>query len=164
MSDSDNSDLTLVPMTQAQFEQYLPISIAEFAQDKIDSGQWARADALALAQQSMAESLPQGLVTPDIYLFGLEVGPARQLVGMIWINAQVRGDRRVAYVYDVMVYPAHRRQGHATRAFAAIEKKSLELGLSGVALHVFGHNPQAHALYVKLGFVTTNINMFKALS
>jgi hypothetical protein len=33
-----------------------------------------------------------------------------------------------------------------------------------VALHVFGHNPQAHALYVKLGYITTNTNMFKALA
>jgi RimJ/RimL family protein N-acetyltransferase len=37
------------------------------------------------------------------------------------------------------------------------------LGLSGIALHVFGHNHGAQALYAKLGFVATNINLFKSL-
>ena len=37
------------------------------------------------------------------------------------------------------------------------------LGLQGIALHVFGHNTGAQALYGKLGYVPTNINMFKAV-
>jgi ribosomal protein S18 acetylase RimI-like enzyme len=153
----------LIPMNEAQFQRYLQASIPEFAQDKIRSGQWAQSQALALARQSMQDGLPQGLATPDNYLYVMEDGPEKVTVGMIWIAAVQRGDRRVAYIYDVMVDEHHRRQGHATRAFAAIEEKALELGLTGVALHVFGHNPQAYALYVKLGYITTNTNMFKAL-
>ena len=153
----------LAPMNEAQFGRYLQTMIPDYAQDKVRSGQWAPTEALELAGQSMQESLPQGLATPDHYLYVMEHGPQRDAVGMIWIAAQQRGDRKVAYVFDVMVDAPHRRRGHATWAFAAMEKKALELGLSGVALHVFGHNPQAHALYVKLGYVTTNINMFKAL-
>ena len=34
-------------------------------------------------------------------------------------------------------------------------------GLSGIALHVFGHNREARALYRKLGYVATNINLYK---
>ena len=154
---------TLVPINDAQFQRYLKVSVPEFAAGKVRSGQWAQAEALALARQSLQDSLPQGLDTPDNHLYAMEYGPLSEVVGMIWIAAQQRGDRRVAYIYDVMVDESHRRQGHATRAFAAIEKQALALGLSGVALHVFGHNLQAHALYVKLGYTTTNINMFKAL-
>lgn len=154
---------TLVPMNDAQFQRYLQTMIPEYAQDKVLSGQWAQAEALELARKSMQDSLPQGLATPDNYLYAMEYGDRREVVGMIWIAALQRGDRRVAYVLDVMVDQPYRRLGHATRAFAAIEKKALELGLSGVALHVFGHNPQAQALYVKLGYITTNTNMFKAL-
>ncbi len=154
---------TLNPMNDAQFQRYLQIMIPEYAQDKVRSGQWAQAEALELARQSMQDSLPQGVATPDNHLYVMEHGAEREVVGMIWIAALQRGGRRVAYVFDVMVEEPHRRKGHATSAFAAMEKKALELGLSGVALHVFGHNPQAHALYVKLGYITTNINMFKAL-
>ena len=154
---------TLTPMNEVQFQRYLQVMIPEYAQDKVRSGQWAQAEALELARQSMQDSLPQGVATPDNHLYVMEHGAEREAVGMIWIAALQRGDRRVAYVFDVMVEEPHRRKGHATSAFAAMEKKALELGLSGVALHVFGHNPQAHALYVKLGYITTNINMFKAL-
>ena len=152
----------LAPMNEAQFGRYLQTMIPDYAQDKVRSGQWAPTEALELARQSMLESLPRGLATPDHYLYVMEHGPQRDVVGMIWIAALQRGDRKVAYVFDVMVDAPHRRQGYATWAFAALEKKALELGLSGVALHVFGHNPHAHALYVKLGYITTNINMFKA--
>jgi ribosomal protein S18 acetylase RimI-like enzyme len=155
---------TLVPMTDAQFQRYLQAMIPEYAQDKVLSGQWAQAEALELARKSLLDSLPQGLATPDHYLYAMESGAHRDVVGMIWIAALQRGDRRVAFVFDVMVEELYRRQGHASRAFAAIERKALELGLSGVALHVFGHNPQAQALYVKLGYNTTNVNMFKTLA
>ena len=155
---------TLVPMTDAQFQRYLQAMIPEYAQDKVLSGQWAQAEALELARKSLLDSLPQGLATPDHYLYAMESGAHRDVVGMIWIAALQRGDRRVAFVFDVTVEEPYRRQGHASRAFAAIERKALELGVSGVALHVFGHNPQAHALYVKLGYITTNTNMFKALA
>ena len=36
-------------------------------------------------------------------------------------------------------------------------------GLETLALHVFGHNPGARALYEKLGYEITNINMAKHL-
>ncbi len=155
---------TLVPMNEVQFQRYLQIMIPEYAQDKVRSGQWAQSQALELARQSMQTSLPQGLATPDHHLYVMEHGPQRAVVGMIWIAAMQRGDCKVAHIFDVMVDEPYRRQGHATWAFAELEKRALELGLSGLALHVFGHNPQAHALYVKLGFLTTNINMFKALA
>jgi len=67
-------------------------------------------------------------------------------------------------VYDVYVRPEHQRKGHAGRAFAALEVEAHRLGLTGIALHVFGHNAGAQALYQKLGYVPTNINMFKPLA
>ena len=53
---------------------------------------------------------------------------------------------------------------HGTGAFEALEDKVRSLGLEGIALHVFGHNRGAHALYEKLGFQATNIHMFKDLA
>lgn len=45
----------------------------------------------------------------------------------------------------------------------ALEGEVRALGLSGVGLHVFGHNAGALALYRKLGYQPTSIQMFKAI-
>jgi ribosomal protein S18 acetylase RimI-like enzyme len=42
-----------------------------------------------------------------------------------------------------------------------VEARRLEL--SGIGLHVFGHNAGARLLYERLGYETTNLNMFKTL-
>jgi ribosomal protein S18 acetylase RimI-like enzyme len=83
---------------------------------------------------------------------------------MLWFAVQERAGHKIAYVYDVMIHPDHQRKGHGTQAFRKLEEKARELGLSGIALHVFGHNPEAHDLYLRLGFRPTNISMFKPLS
>jgi ribosomal protein S18 acetylase RimI-like enzyme len=80
---------------------------------------------------------------------------------MIWFAVQEHAGRKIAYVYDVGIRPQYQRRGYATEAFAGLEGEVRARGLSGVGLHVFGHNPGARALYEKLGYETTNIHMFK---
>ena len=153
----------LAPMTPIDYEEFRADSIVGFAQDKIASGQWAASEADTLSAQEFHSLLPQGLNTPDNHLYRIVDGTGNK-VGILWIAAKERGGQRIAYVYDVGVLPSHQRQGHAERAFAALELEVKRLGLQGLALHVFGHNTGAHALYVKLGFVATNINMFKPVA
>ncbi|MEO7104793.1 MAG: GNAT family N-acetyltransferase, partial [Rhodoferax sp.] len=102
--------------------------------------------------------------TPDNFLFTVRDGSSPVGIGMLWFAAQQRGAQRIAYVYDVDISPEHQRKGHASRAFVALEAEVQKLGLSGIALHVFGQNAGAQALYRKLGFLTTNINMFKQVA
>ena len=68
---------------------------------------------------------------------------------------------RIAYICDVSIKAKFQRKGFATRALLALNDKARALGLSGIALHVFGHNAGAQALYLKLGYQTTNIDMYK---
>ena len=152
----------LVPMTVAEFAVYLGQAIPAYAADKVASGQWSPAEALALSQQGFAELLPKGPATPDHYLFTIR-DAGGGAVGMIWMAAMDRAGQRIGFIYDVSIQPAHQRQGHATRAFPALEDVAHSLGLSGIALHVFGHNPGAQALYARLGYHITDINMFKPL-
>jgi ribosomal protein S18 acetylase RimI-like enzyme len=154
----------LIPMTASEYAAYMASSIPHFADAKVASGQWAPAEALALAQQMHDELLPQGLATPDNFLFTVRDGSSPVGIGMLWFAAQQRGAQRIAYVYDVDISPEHQRKGHASRAFVALEAEVQKLGLSGIALHVFGQNAGAQALYRKLGFLTTNINMFKQVA
>jgi ribosomal protein S18 acetylase RimI-like enzyme len=66
-------------------------------------------------------------------------------------------------VFDVSISQERQREGHAFRAFLALEAEVQKLGLSGIALHVFGGNTSAQALYAKLGFQPTNISLFKSV-
>jgi ribosomal protein S18 acetylase RimI-like enzyme len=152
----------LVPMTLAQFDAFICESVPAYADDKVAAGQWPRSEALARSQAEFDQLLPQGLATQDNLLYAITDAGGAQ-VGLLWVAVQERAGQRIAYVYDVSVRPEHQRQGHASRAFAALDEVVRELGLAGVALHVFGHNTAARALYERLGFRATNINLFKAV-
>ena len=153
---------SLRPISEAEYSAWLEIVVPEYAQDKVDSGQWASETAVELARKEYAELLPQGKDTPNNHLFTV-ISPDGAAVGTLWFVAKERGGRRIAYVYDIYIAPEHRRQGHAYRAFQDVEVEVARMHLAGIALHVFGHNHAARALYEKLGYVPTNINMFKPI-
>jgi len=150
-------------MTQPKFERWLAQAVAAFAEDKIASGQWARDEAMARSAQEHAELLPDGPSTADNHLYTL-VDEAGTAVGMLWFAVTSRFDAPVAYVYNIEVEPGQRRRGHARRGLLALEQEARRLGLNGVALHVFGHNTGAQALYAGLGYGPTNISLFKPLA
>lgn len=153
----------LVPMNEADYAAFVESSVPAYAEDKVASGQWTRDQSLELARKALADLLPDGLRTAGHYLFTVQ-DDRSEPVGRLWIAVQARGGSRIAYVYDVAIKPEHRRQGHAARALRAAEEQARALGLEGIGLHVFGHNPGAVALYEKLGYRPTDINMFKALA
>ncbi len=152
----------LRPITEDEYRVWLEEVIPEYAADKVTAGQWPEASALELSRKEYEELLPAGRNTENNYLYTV-LNPKDQPVGTVWFAAQERGAQRVAYVYDVTIAAEHRRQGHAFRALQELEVEVARLGLDGLALHVFGHNQSARALYVKLGYAATNISMFKAL-
>lgn len=154
---------TLAPMTEGQYSSYVEETIPSYATEKVVSGQWSREESLELSRKSLEELLPQGLKTPDNFLYAVQDGQGRA-VGILWIAAQCRAGRRIAYVYDVSIKSEHQRKGFATSAFVALEHEVRLFGLSGIALHVFGHNTAAQALYIKLGYQATDINMFKSVA
>jgi ribosomal protein S18 acetylase RimI-like enzyme len=153
----------LRPITDAEYAVWLETVIPGYAEDKVASGQWPAKSALELSRREYAELLPKGKDTENNYIFTV-LGAGGEAVGTLWFVTKERANRSIAYVYDIFVSPEHRRQGHALRAFQALETQVASLGLSGIALHVFGHNHEAQALYFKLGYVATNINMFKSVA
>lgn len=153
----------LRPITEPEYQAWLEMVIPEYAEDKVSSGQWAVESALELSRKEYAELLPQGRHTEKNHLFTI-LDPEGTPVGNLWFVEKERASSRIAYVYDIYIKPEHRRRGHALSAFQVLEQKVVELSLTGIALHVFGHNHAAQALYAKLGYVATNINMFKSVA
>ena len=163
MSSADNgAESTLRPMAAAEFAGWAEQSIAGYALDKVASGQWTAEESLELTRKEHNGLLPLGLETPANHLFTI-IDRQSVPVGMIWFGVRKKFGADVAYVFDVQIRPERQREGHAARAFAALEEELRRRGLTGIALHVFGHNEAARALYAKLGFEPTNISMFKPI-
>jgi ribosomal protein S18 acetylase RimI-like enzyme len=66
-------------------------------------------------------------------------------------------------IYDVVVDPDHRRQGVGTALFAAMLAKLEELGAPRVVLFTADKNGAAQAMFAKLGFRRTMIEMTREL-
>ncbi|TRZ65195.1 MAG: GNAT family N-acetyltransferase [Rhodocyclaceae bacterium] len=158
---NEGSEMSVLrSMTEPEYRSWLTETIPAYAADKVASGQWSEEASIALSKKEFDELLPQGLETPDNYLFTI-VDRQASAVGVLWFAVKTKFNARVAYVFDVTVRQDRQREGHAFRAFLALEDELRTLGLSGIALHVFGHNVGAQALYAKLGFHPTNISLFK---
>ncbi len=154
---------TLCPMRPERYASYIEAAIPGYARDNVSAGRWPEVGALERSRDDFASLLPQGLATPEHFLYEIldhEGGPA---VGCVWVHIEHKHGTTSAYVYDLEIEPAFRRQGHAERVTQALEGIAAAAGASGIGLNVFADNVGAQALYRKLGYVTTNFNMRKAL-
>lgn len=155
---------TLLPMPPSAFARYREGAIQGYADDNVAAGRWPAEGALQRSTEDFDESLPLGLGTPDNHLYQIIDEATGTVVGVLWFAVVVKNGLKSAFVYDVEVHRPHQRQGHGRAAFQALEGLVASLGLSSIALHVFGHNPGAQALYASLGYGVTGINMRKQLS
>ena len=162
----------LVPMSEADYARFLEWAVSDYAQAKTQSGTWKPVDAQRLAAETFQRLLPDGPSTPNQYLRtirdgNLGEGPNGELgqpVGFLWFGLQEQDGMRSAYLYQFTILEGYRRRGYGIAALRALEEAVWELGLDSIALHVFGHNEAARALYTKAGYVERNITMVKQLS
>ena len=154
---------TLLPMRPERFGAFAEEEIAGYAHDNVSAGRWPEIGALERSRDELAELLPQGLATPEHFLYEILAHDGGPTVGSLWVHIERKHGAVSAYVYDIEIEPAFRRQGHAERALQALEGIAAAAGASGVGLNVFADNAGAQALYRKLGYVTTNFNMHKTL-
>lgn len=153
--------MNLRRMTELEFRAFRERSIPDYAQDKIQAGSWGAEEALEKSRQAHSGLLPQGLSTPDQHLFKIELD--RQAVGDLWLALEGRPDHRKGFIYDVFVESPYRRRGLAEAALRLLEGEAFRLGARSLSLHVFGFNGAARALYEKLGYEVTDVNMSKAI-
>jgi ribosomal protein S18 acetylase RimI-like enzyme len=153
----------LAPMSAATFVAYMHEAVAGYADGNVAAGRWPAEGALERAQADFDSLLPQGLATPGQHLFEIRAGAGGPVVGFLWFGVEAPRGLHSAFVYDLGIHAPWRRQGHATRAFEALEALVRGLGLARIGLHVFGPNTCAQALYLKLGYTVTGLNMLKLL-
>jgi ribosomal protein S18 acetylase RimI-like enzyme len=150
-------------MNEAVYAAYKESTIASFAHEQVTAQLWNAHDALGQARADFYTMLPQGLGTSDNYLYEIHGPGETGAVGTLWFAEKRQGERRIAYVYDVLIRPEHQRKGYATQAFVELQRHLVALGFHEIALQVFAHNMNAQNLYRKLGFEVKRISLVKPL-
>jgi RimJ/RimL family protein N-acetyltransferase len=152
------------PMTTSEFAAFLESSIAMYAEDNVAAGRWTREEALEQSRAEHEKLVPQGIHTPDQYLFLLRDGPGGPKVGELWYAVRREGAAPFLWIYWIGIDAPYRRKGFASEALRSVEPDARRLGVGRVGLHVFGSNDSARSVYRSLGYVETNVVMSKDLS
>lgn len=155
--------IQLIPMTDEKYQAWLEHLVFSYGQDHVQNGNWTAEDALRLAQEQILSVLTNGLHTKDNFIYTITDKVSGQNVGNLWFAMVERHRIRRAFIYDIEITEPFRRHGYASQALQALEPIARELGATAIALHVFGFNTSARALYEKLGFTIANIQMEKKL-
>ena len=150
----------LIPMEPAELDPYLDRLVRSYSEDHIRAGRWSAKEGLDEARKEVQRLLPGGLETPNHFLYTVVGGSPEAKVGVIWLALEPRG----GFVYDLLIHPSFRRRGYAEEAMRLLEQVAKEKGARKLFLHVFADNLGARNLYVKLGYVETNVVMSKPLS
>ncbi|WP_425146507.1 GNAT family N-acetyltransferase [Deinococcus sp.] len=155
--------LELKPMTASSFRRFHDHAAPQYAAEKVRSGEWDAAGAQARAEGEFRMLLPQQAYTPYHFLYDLHDAQSGEDVGVLWYALRDHGATVSAFVYEIEIHAAYRRQGYATQAFGLLERDAALHGAGSLQLHVFGHNHGARALYERLGFLPTNLILRKEL-
>ncbi len=151
--------VTLKPMNQEEFQQYISYAIEDYAKDKVTSGNWSEDEAIDLSKKAFARLLPKDEKSEFNYLFS--IFHDQHLVGMIWIAQKSPTNKDEGFIYDFIIFEQYQGLGYGKKAMKETEMIAKELGMKKMGLHVFGHNKIARGLYEKLGYEITNITMEK---
>lgn len=150
-------------MPAVAFPAFVDAAVAAYAVDNMASGRWLAHEAEQLARSELERLLPGGVATPDNHFYEIKGQPAGAPVGFVWFAAMPRGERRLAYVFQLLVYSQFRRRGHARAALVAVESLASGLGLSSIELNVFASNSAAQSLYESIGYNVASTSMRKEL-
>jgi ribosomal protein S18 acetylase RimI-like enzyme len=147
--------ITLEPMQQEDFDRVIENEIKGYAAEHVRNGNWPEEGSLERARQEFDSLLPQGIHTPDQFLWSLM--DEEQKVGFLWV--QVKEGK--AFIYDFLIHEEFRGKGYGKQALTAMDEKLRSMNVESVALHVFGDNITAQELYKRMGFEITNMHMQK---
>jgi ribosomal protein S18 acetylase RimI-like enzyme len=153
----------LVPMTDAEFVEYLDTAVGLYAKAHIEAGDCDPSEAMELAQADYESLLPAGLASPGQLLYSVFDETTGTRVGMIWFAVKERRGKKSAFIYDFVIRPEHRGRGYGAQTLAHVDRVVEKMGVTRISLNVMGHNQVARALYEKQGFAVAGIGMTKIL-
>lgn len=152
------------PMTEAEFSEYKPFLIENYAQSIAHNYRLSLEEARASSAKQINTLLSQGLATPHQLLYELCLGRGapEERIGYLWLDVDETKQR--CFIYDIYLLEAFRSQGWGRKTLELLEGQLAERKIQRIGLSVFAQNKIARDLYLKLGYEVTGLNMQKWLA
>jgi ribosomal protein S18 acetylase RimI-like enzyme len=146
-----NTEVGLRPVTQDEFDEWLPRQQAGYAEQIVASGWMLAKQAREKAALDTAKAFTRGLGSPRQFIFRLVAGD--EPVGWLWLALPHNdSDPEMAWVNDVEIDAAYRGRGFGRQAMLLAEQEARKRGMTSIGLNVHGQNTVARALYDSLGY------------
>ncbi len=149
--------ITLRRMSDAEFDSFKESTMKSFAAGNVTAGNWDETGAESRATAMLEQLLPDGATTAGHRFYTISGEPGD--IGTLWIFT----NGETAFLFDIMLDEKFRGMGLGHQTMGFLEKKLADEGIREIELHVFGHNTPARALYLKTGYLETDITMKKKI-
>jgi GNAT superfamily N-acetyltransferase len=129
-------EVHLEPMSDEEYAEFRERSEVSYAAQIAASRAVSLPEARRHAAEDHERLLPEGVRTPDHYLWTAYEGG--EPVGHLWLHVETKPDGRDAFGYGIEVRPELRRRGYGRAITAAAEQKCGEMNVVSIGLTVFG--------------------------
>lgn len=154
--------ISLVQMTEEQYEKFFEDAVREYAEENVNEGRWSQSESIERATKETNELLPEGIHTNGHFLCSLHHEVAG-VIGTLWYAVKETNGEKSAFIYTIQIYNEFQGKGYGKQALMALETDLASMNVISIGLNVFGHNKRAYQLYAKMGYIPTNIKMVKRL-
>ena len=145
-------------LREDEYDAFIERAMAFYVDDMVRAG-IERDVAQAKADKDLPQLLPDGLATPDHFMYAIEHDG--RFAGYLWLCNRDGELGHSLFVYAVEIDDELRGRGLGRAAMVFAEQEAQRLGIAKVALNVFGGNAVARGLYLSLGYTETAVHMEK---
>ena len=149
--------IALRPLREDEFAAWDEAHRLGYASGLIEHLGMSQAAADAKVSRDVAGVLPEGIATPGVHIWAVEVDGRR--VGSVFLGVRDVG----AWLYDITIDEAERGKGYGRGTMSALEEEVRKLGHDMIGLNVWGANEVARGLYRSLGWTEESVQMRKRL-
>ena len=146
------------PLREDEYDLFVERGMAFYVSDMVAAGIDPDV-AQAKADRDVPRLLPDGLATPDHFMYAIE--DDGRFAGYLWLCDRDGELGHSLFVYAVEIDEEFRGRGLGRMAMVFAEQEAQRLGIPKVALNVFGGNAVARGLYLSLGYQETAVHMEK---
>jgi GNAT superfamily N-acetyltransferase len=115
-----------------------------------------------LAEEGADRPVPGSVATPGEVLVVAEDPETGEGVGVLWFGP-AGNDSTTAWVHDLEVDEAHRREGYGRAILRSFEDEAAERGFTSCGSDVRADDHVARHLFLSLGYEETSVRMRKGL-
>ncbi|WP_176711392.1 GNAT family N-acetyltransferase [Streptomyces sp. PTY087I2] len=145
-------------MTEAEYAEYEPYVIADYAQRNVAAGTFTQGEAMERARTDFAKLLPQGASTADNYLHAVE-DPSGERVGNLWYAIRRSAGNTTAFILNMEIFAEHQGRGFGRGLLHACAQDAAGHGARAVEIQILGSEDEKRSLFRSVGMLEKRIVM-----